>query len=417
MAKKKAVFVPPYEKLSPAVMSQLLAISPYLHSTLDLRKLLGIIMNVAVELAAAEDAAVLLLNDATGQLQFEATTRSAISKEVIVPLEASVAGWVVTNGRSLLLNDPAHDPRFTTAVDKELLYELHSLLAVPLHGDMGNRLGALLLLNKKDDGGKNGRCFTKDDQYAAEALTVQAVVAINNARLFAQSDLLAEIIHELKTPMMAISTATGLLLRPDLPSEKHDELLQMIQRESLRLSAMTQDFLDFARLESGRVRLTSKPVDLVALVDEVVDISQPQAATRDIEIQTKLPQINNGLTISGDEVRLKQVLLNLVSNAVKYNNDHGIVTISAKRHGDEVCLSVADNGVGIESQDLAHLFERFYRVPDRERGSEGSGLGLAISKKLVEQHNGRIAVESIPGEGTVFRVHLPLTSKLPASSV
>lgn len=407
--------MPPYEKLSPATMSQLLAISPYLHSTLDLRKLLVIVMNVAVDLTGAEDAAVLLLNDATGQLQFEATTRSAISKEVIVPLEASMAGWVMTNGRSLLLHDPENDSRFTAAVDKELLYELHSLLAVPLHGDMGNRLGALLLLNKKE-GGKNGRCFSQDDQYAIEALTVQAVVAINNARLFAQSDLLAEIIHELKTPMMAISTATGLLLRPDLPSEKHSEFLQMIQRESLRLSEMTQDSLDFARLESGRVRLATKPVDLVALVDEVVDISQPQAATRDIEIQTRLPLTSTNLTISGDETRLKQVLLNLVSNAVKYNNDHGTVTISAKRHGDEVCLSVADNGMGIESQDLPHLFERFYRVPDRERGSEGSGLGLAISKKLVEQHNGRIAVESIPGEGTVFRVHLPLTSKLPASS-
>lgn len=397
-------------------MSKLLEIGPYLHATLDLRKLLGFVMNVAVELVAAEDAAVLLLNDATNQLQFEATTRSAISREVIVPLEASIAGWVVVNGRSLRLKNAQDDPRFTNTVDKELLYGLQTLLAVPLRTDTGTHLGALLLLNKKE----KLKEFTKNDQHTIEALAVQAVVALNNARLFAQSDLLAEIIHELKTPMMAISTATGLLMRPDLPNDKHTELLQMIQRESLRLSEMTQDFLDFARLESGRVRLTVKPVNLIALVDEVVDISQPQAAARDIEIQTRLPgtaDFHSELTISGDESRLKQVLLNLVSNAVKYNNDHGIVTISAKRYGNEVCLSVADNGVGIESQDLPHLFERFYRVPDQERGSEGSGLGLAISKKLVEQHNGRIAVESTPGEGTIFRVHLPLTSKLAAPSV
>ncbi len=397
-------------------MSKLLEITPYLHATLDLRKLLGFVMNVAVELATAEDAALLLLNESTNQLQFEATTRSTISKEVIVPVDASMAGWAAVNGRSLRLKNAENDPRFAQAVDKEMLHGLHSLLAVPLRTDTGSQLGVLLLLNKKH--GQKG--FTKDDQYAIEALVAQAVVAINNARLFAQSDLLAEIIHELKTPMMAISTATGLLMRPDLPGEKHAELLHMIQRESLRLSEMTQDFLDFARLESGRVRLAVKPVNLIALVDEVVDISQPQAIARDIEIQTRLPETadyNNGLTISGDEARLKQVLLNLVSNAVKYNNDHGVVTISAKRHGNEVCLSVADNGVGIESQDLPHLFERFYRVPDRERGSEGSGLGLAISKKLVEQHNGRIAVESIPGEGTVFRVHLPLTSKQVASAV
>lgn len=391
-------------------MSKLLEIGPYLHATLDLRKLIGVVMNVAVELTRAEDAALLLLNDATNHLQFEATTRSGVAKEVSVPLETSIAGWVVTNGRSLRLNTLDDDTRFTNAPDKELLQRPPTLLAVPLHTNTGSPLGALLLLNKKDD--PTG--FSQDDQHAIEALAVQSVVAINNARHFAQSDLLAEIIHELKTPMMAISTATTLLMRPDLPSEKHNELLHMIQRESFRLSEMTQDFLDFARLESGRTRLTVKPVNLVALVDEVVDISQPQAAARDIEIQTKLPETAdylNSLTISGDEARLKQVLLNLVSNAVKYNNDHGIVTISAKRHGNEVCLSVADNGVGIESQDLPHLFERFYRVPDQERGSEGSGLGLAISKKLVEQHNGRIAVESTPGEGTVFRVHLPLNSK------
>lgn len=398
-------------------MSQLLAISPYLHATLDLRKLLGFVMNVGVELAGAEDAAVLLLNETTSQLQFEATTRSAVSKEVIIPLEASMAGWVVQNGRSLLLDKAAIEARFATAVDKELLYGLRSLLAVPLRRDGGEWLGVLLLLNKK----KNGRCFTPNDQYAIEALAVQSVVAINNARLFAQSDLLAEIIHELKTPMMAISTATGLLLRPDLPQDKHADLVQMIQRESLRLSEMTQDFLDFARLESGRVRLTYKPIGLAELVAEVVDISQPQAAARDIEIKTDLPNPvaghNNGLTISGDEARLKQVLLNLVSNAVKYNNDHGVVTISAQLQDEEVCLSVADSGVGIEPQDLQHLFERFYRVPDRERGSEGSGLGLAISKKLVEQHNGRIAVESVPGQGTTFRVHLPLSNKIEAPAL
>lgn len=411
MPNKEAVIYPPLDKLPAATMARLLAISPYLHATLDQRKLLGIIMNVAVELTGAEDAAVLLVNEATNYLQFEATTRTAVSKEVIIPLDDSLAGWVLHNGRSLRLADVTNKPQFATAVDKELLFGLRSFLGVPLRADNGRWLGVLALINKK-----NGRCFSATDQHASEALAAQAVVALNNARLFAQSDLLAEIVHELKTPMMAITTATELLLRPDLPPANHTELIKMIQRESHRLAGMAQDFLDFARLESGRVRLTHRPIDLNALIAEVVHISQPQALARNITIQAELPpHFLNGdgdQAIMGDEARVKQILLNLLSNAVKYGRENGTVTIRAHSDGREVCLAVQDDGVGIEPQDLQHLFERFYRVPDREGGSEGSGLGLAIAKKLVDQHNGRISVSSAPGEGTTFTVYLPI-SQLP----
>jgi signal transduction histidine kinase len=203
------------------------------------------------------------------------------------------------------------------------------------------------------------------------------------------------------------------LNRSDVPPEKHDELIGMVQRESTRLSNMTQDFLDFARLESGRVRLAREPVDMAALVDEVVRIAQSQAASRHIVIDTDLPPglptADSTPVVCGDSDRLKQVLLNLVSNAVKYNVENGRVTVRAKVEETEIELSVADTGPGIAPQDLEHLFDRFYRIPKDEKVVEGSGMGLTIAKKIVEEHDGRIEVGSVVGEGTTFTVFLPLT--------
>jgi two-component system sensor histidine kinase ResE len=186
----------------------------------------------------------------------------------------------------------------------------------------------------------------------------------------------------------------------------------MIKRETLRLAKMTKDFLDFARLESGRVRLARQTIDIAILIYEVVRLAQPQAATRQITIDTALspdlPTMTSKPGLIGDSDRLKQVILNLVSNAIKYNVANGRITISAKLNDQEVVLSVADTGHGIDPEDVTHLFERFYRVPTSEGVSEGSGLGLAIAQKIVQEHGGRIELESVVGQGTTFTIFLPL---------
>jgi signal transduction histidine kinase len=113
----------------------------------------------------------------------------------------------------------------------------------------------------------------------------------------------------------------------------------------------------------------------------------------------------------GDSDRLKQVLLNLVSNATKYNVDGGRITIDAQVDGDEIVVSVADTGRGIAEEDIEHLFERFYRIPGSEEFSEGSGMGLAIAHKIVEELGGRVDVASVLGEGTTFTIRLPISSR------
>jgi len=246
-----------------------------------------------------------------------------------------------------------------------------------------------------------------------EALASQSAVAIVNAHLFSQSDLLAEVMHEIKTPLMAINSAAELLSRPEVPQERHGQLIAMIKRESQRLSKMTRDFLDFARLESGRVQLEMAPVDLAQVVDEAMHISQAQAAERGITIEVHcaadLPTETGSPALLADRDRLKQVLLNLVSNATKYNKDDGRITITAQCVQQEVHVSVADTGPGISPEDLAHLFERFYRIPGSER-RDGSGLGLSVAQKIVQEHNGRVEVTSTVDEGTTFTICLPLTA-------
>ncbi|MCI0396061.1 MAG: HAMP domain-containing histidine kinase, partial [Chloroflexi bacterium] len=262
-------------------------------------------------------------------------------------------------------------------------------------------IGAFEAINKR-----NGAAYTEQDTAVLQALASQAAVAIENARLFQQSDLVAEIMHELKTPLMALTAASELLARGPA-EERRQELLQMLQRETTRLSKMTQDFLDLARLESGRMRIAREPLDLPALVHDVVCLQEPQAAARGVALEAKVPQ--KLPLVRGDFNRLKQVLLNLTSNAIKYNLEGGRVIIRVRAMAEHVAIAVQDTGPGIDPKNLSRLFERFYRIPDREGFSEGSGLGLAIAQKIVEEHAGRIEVESEVGKGSTFCCYLPIS--------
>ncbi|MCB9005679.1 MAG: ATP-binding protein, partial [Ardenticatenaceae bacterium] len=155
-------------------------------------------------------------------------------------------------------------------------------------------------------------------------------------------------------------------------------------------------------------------VNLPLIIRDVAHIAESQAAGRGIVIYTDLPDSlpgeNSNPALLGDGDRLKQVFLNFVSNAIKYNVENGRIHIHAQTNNDQVWIAIADTGRGIAPEDKVHLFERFYRVPNAERSAEGSGMGLAIAKKIVEQLSGHIDVESTVGKGTTFTVYLPLTA-------
>jgi signal transduction histidine kinase len=406
----KSVVGQSLDSISSRHLQRLLEISTVLGSTLDLKQLLKQVISAATELTDTEVASILLIEPKTGELYFAAASNDPLEDGVstieqavegaVVPLDGSIAGWIVRQGQPLILDDVQADERHFTGVDKTTHFTTRTMLGVPLM-TKGRVIGALEAINKRTG------AYSEQDVALLQAIATQAAVAIENARLFQQSDLLAEIMHELKTPLMALTAASELLVHKQLPQGRRNELLQMIQRETRRLSHMTQDFLDLARLESGRAQLAREPIDPVELIQDVVRIQQPQAIACQVTLTGHAAETLPNLV--GDYNRLKQVLLNLASNAIKYNVPNGRVRIEARSDmPGEITLAVSDTGPGIPAKSMDRLFERFYRLPDSEGFSEGTGLGLSIARKIVEEHGGRIEVESEVSKGTTFRCCLPI---------
>ncbi|MBN1311960.1 MAG: GAF domain-containing protein [Anaerolineae bacterium] len=382
---------------------RLMELSRSLISTLDISILLEQIVVAAVELTDSEASSILLLDKPTGTLRFEAAVdpMGVSLASIDVPLENSIAGWVVTHGEPLVIADVASEPIHFSKVDEESAYQTRSLLAVPMRAH-NKVIGCLEAVNKKDD-----HPFTDEDISTLTTLAAQAALTIENARLFQQSDFISEMVHELRTPLAAINATTHILQRADLVPEKHTQMVNTIAQETKRLTRMTTDFLDLARLESGRSRLVRDPINLGEILQSAIDTVSPQAAEHGISLELKLsPDPLPDLT--GDGEKLMQVILNLLTNAIKYNRENGSVFVTAAEYGTDIVITIRDTGVGIAAENLPHMFKKFYRVADTEGYTTGTGLGLAITRRIVEGHGGTITVESELDVGTTFTIVLPL---------
>lgn len=381
---------------------QVMEIAQDLASTLDLDTLLNRIVHAAASLSDSVAASILLYDGANNQLHFHSSTNldTPLMRGLVVPVEGSIAGDILTTRQPIIVHLVEDDPRHFKEIGESIQFKTESLLGVPLI-TKDKVVGVLEALNKRV-----GR-FTLEDQELLTALASQAAVAIENARLFQQSDLIAEMVHEVRTPLASINTAAHLLQRPEISEEQKRKLLETIQGETRRLSEMTTSFLDLARLESGRTPFAVEEVELAGLLNEATETMQSKIRERDLLLEVDIPA--RLPTIKGDRDKLKQVALNLLSNATKYNRPGGKISIEAQAGETELSFSVRDTGRGILPEHLGSLFEKFYRVPGAEQVAQGTGLGLSICKKIVESHGGKIEVESEIGVGTVFTVHLPLS--------
>ena len=380
---------------------RLIEISRDLASTLDLDTLLYRIVSLATEITNAAEASILLYDDVARQLHFQVATNMELPnmRGLDVPLEGSIAGWIVTNRKPVRIGDVQDDKRYFDGVENATSYETQSILGVPLITK--NRvIGVLEALNKK------GGDFTDDDEELLLVLGYQAAVAIDNTRLFQQSDLISEFVHELRTPLASLSTATYLLLRPEISSKQHEQIVNNIHSETLRLSALASSFLDLSRLESGRTHFKYERVSIKKLFSDCCEIMQSKADEMKVKVELDLP--DDLPDLEADPNKMKQVILNLLSNAIKYNRPEGSVTLRASVNDDEMQLVVQDTGYGIPEEAIKHLFKKFFRVHETEDKVAGTGLGLSISKQIVQGHRGSIEVKSKSGEGTSFIVHLPL---------
>jgi K+-sensing histidine kinase KdpD len=384
---------------------RVIEISRDLASTLDLDTLLNDIVRAAADITHAEAASILLYDDTARQLYFQVATNidEPTMRGLVVPLEKSIAGWIVTNKESLRIEDAHKDERFFSDVEKSIGYATKSLLGIPLI-TKNKIVGVLEVVNKK-----RGK-FTDPDESMLTVLGAQAAVAIENARLFQQSDLIAEFVHELRTPLASLSTATYLLLRPEMSREQSDQIVNNIHNETLRLNSLASSFLDLARLESGRVQFRKTRFSTADLIYEARDVMMSKAQEADIQIRVDIP--TDMPLLEADRDKIKQVLLNLISNAIKYNRPNGSVIIQGDFTDDEVSITIQDTGLGIPEDSSPHLFQKFYRVREHEGKASGTGLGLSISKQIIQGHAGRIEVKSKMGVGTSFNIFLPRSPRM-----
>lgn len=226
-----------------------------------------------------------------------------------------------------------------------------------------------------------------------------------------KDDFVSSVSHELRSPLSAISGYVELLTSKPLEQilpEKRTKAFNIIQESTVRLTQFINDILDVAKLKSGRVEIRKAPFSLKQSADEIFGLFAPLFEKKKIHpyvyVDANVPMIQ------ADEEKLKQVITNLVSNALKFTPEGGAISIACQDEPDKLVVSVSDTGIGIPKEYLGQIFERFKQVPGtREKigGPKGTGLGLAIAKGIVEAHGGKIWAESDPGKGSTFKFTLP----------
>ncbi len=401
-------------------LERLLEISRTLSATLDLKALLYTIIEVAQELTHSEVASLLLYDEESKELRFEASPgyQHDHLQSIAVPLDSSVAGWIFTNARPMVIQDASEDPRVYRKVDEELGFETHSILGVPLIVK-GEPLGVLEAVNKLGEGH-----YTEDDLAILETLAAQAAVAIENARLLQniqnankelkrldrmKSDFIAIASHELRTPLgLILGHAT--FLKEIIPT-KHQEQMEVIIRSAMRLKDIIEDMATIAHKEQGQSRVRRKPFSMSRMIEETSNSFREEAKSKEIAFEFDVPD-NNPLMVEGDREKLDIVLTNLIKNALAFTDPGGQIGVKAEGDGELVKVFVVDTGIGIPEKDVARVFDRFYQVESHlTRKHGGMGLGLSIAKAMVDMHNGQIWCESKEGTGSLFCFIIPKTQK------
>jgi signal transduction histidine kinase/DNA-binding response OmpR family regulator len=231
-----------------------------------------------------------------------------------------------------------------------------------------------------------------------------------------KDQFLSTMSHELRTPLNAVLGFSELLTeeRYGPLNDRQQRYVKHINTGGKHLLTLINDILDLSKIEAGRLQLTFANVLVPTSFAEVVDTMRPLA---DKKSQTLLQQILPGLSVRADPTRFKQVLMNLVGNAIKFTPDGGEIRLSAQRVDEVVRVEVRDSGPGIPVEEQQHIFEAFYRLAEADKKTEGTGLGLAITRRLVELHGGNLGLESQPGSGSCFYFTLPVAEAVETHEV
>jgi two-component system, OmpR family, phosphate regulon sensor histidine kinase PhoR len=311
--------------------------------------------------------------------------------------------------------------------NRAITHVLHSERLVELLSETRRRKAATqrtIEIELTDEEGKprwygvTARSFLKPEgtgQQREPAVGIFAVlrdISLLKASHKRNAEFVSAVSHEMKTPLAGIKAYVELLVDGDAEDEQtREEFLNVINGQANRLQRLIDNLLNLARIEAGVVQVSKESTSLNELLQEAFDLVRPAAEAKQIELETDLSQLYIGVLVDRD--MLMQAAINLLSNAIKYTPDKGGVTLRSRASDAAAIIEVQDTGVGLCEEDQVRVFERFYRVKkDREMAS-GTGLGLPLAKHIVEDvHGGQLTVESRLGEGSTFRVALPIAAQM-----
>lgn len=317
------------------------------------------------------------------------------------------------SGQGILRSDDiTKDPRYGHNPPYNGMPEGHlpvvSYLAIPVFSKSGVVIGGLFYGHP--EAGK----FTEEHENLVSGVAAQAGLALDNAKLFEEVEALNikkdEFIglasHELKTPVTSVSGYLQILERTLSDDKKNKALVNKTIQQVNKLSSLISDLLDISKIHTGKLPFSFSSFDLISLLDEVREMMQQSKTTHKIELNCNQEE----LIIYADRQRIEQVLINLVSNAIKYSPGANRIIIHCKKADNTASVSVQDFGLGIDADEQKRIFERFYRVKGLTTNHiSGLGIGLYISNEIINRHSGELLVESEPGQGSTFTFEIPIS--------
>jgi len=395
-------------------------VSQAVNSTLDLQTVLETIVAKAVQLAGTEAGAIYGYEGAARELRLRSTYGmdaaliEALTRQHIRVDEVNLT-TAFAQGEPMQIADLRQEPQ-SEVNDVILRAGFRARLLAPLM--RGEEIIGALVVRRKMPG-----AFPQNTVELMKTFAAQSVLAIQNARLFNEiadkgreleiasrhkSQFLANMSHELRTPLNAILGYTELIL-DDIYGEaptKMRAVLERVQTNGKHLLGLINDVLDLSKIEAGQLTLSLNDYSIGDMVQGVYTAVEPLAASKKLKFTIEVPP---GLPPArGDDRRLRQVLLNLVGNAIKFT-DAGEVAVKAAAADGGYTIAVRDTGPGIAAEDQRKIFEEFQQADNSQtKAKGGTGLGLAIAKRIVEMHGGRLWVESSPGQGATFSFTVPL---------